>query len=105
LHDYVPFYFAPRSPMLYTINNGNVPGCNHRQDDIVHLVGDTQSVLAAGHRFVFSDIHAALDYARFFDDLTDLKQIDWRIFFEQPMLEGYCKYWQNRHSPHIICAG
>jgi ssDNA thymidine ADP-ribosyltransferase, DarT len=28
LHDYVPFYFAPRSPMLFAINNGNVPGCD-----------------------------------------------------------------------------
>jgi hypothetical protein len=28
LHDYVPLYFGPRSPMLYTINNGNVPDCN-----------------------------------------------------------------------------
>ena len=36
LHDYVPFYFAPRSPMLMTINSGNVPGCDYRQDDIVH---------------------------------------------------------------------
>ena len=24
LHDYVPFYFAPRSPMLYTIHRGNL---------------------------------------------------------------------------------
>src|SRR5206468_1386651 len=38
LHDYVPFYFAPRSPMLFTINNGNVPGCQYRQDDIAHLM-------------------------------------------------------------------
>jgi hypothetical protein len=86
LHDYVPFYFAPRSPMLYTINNGNVPDCDYRQDDIVHLVGHAQAVLAAGHRFVFSDIHAALDYAHFFDDLAELTQIDWRIFFEHPQL-------------------
>ena len=26
LHEYVPFYFAPRSPMLYTIQKGNVEG-------------------------------------------------------------------------------
>jgi hypothetical protein len=24
--DYVPFYFAPRSPMLFSIQCGNVPG-------------------------------------------------------------------------------
>lgn len=24
LHDYVPFYFAPKSPMLYSIHKGNV---------------------------------------------------------------------------------
>ena len=74
-------YFAPRSPMLYTINNGNVPDCNYRQDDIVHLVAHAQSV---GDRFVFSDMHAAFDYARFFDDLAQLSEIDWRIFFESP---------------------
>src|SRR5436853_5492206 len=36
--EFVPFYFCPRSPMLYTINLGNTgrePGC---QKTIVHLV-------------------------------------------------------------------
>lgn len=31
LHDYVPFYFAPRSPMLYTISRGNVVGYEQGQ--------------------------------------------------------------------------
>jgi hypothetical protein len=30
LHDYVPLYFAPRSPMLLAINSGAVPGCYYR---------------------------------------------------------------------------
>ena len=99
LHDYVPFNFAPRSPMLFTINQGNVPNCSYRQDDIAHLVSSAQAVAAGGHRIVFSDIHAALDYARFFNDLDSLKEIDWTIFFEAPRLESYCKFWQNRHTP------
>jgi len=38
--EFVPFYFCPRSPMLFTINRGNTgrpPGC---QDTIVHLVSN-----------------------------------------------------------------
>jgi ssDNA thymidine ADP-ribosyltransferase, DarT len=100
LHDYVPFYFAPRSPMLFTINQGNVPGCDYRQGDIVHLVSDAQLIRDLARPFVFSDIHAALDYARFFDDLRDLDQVEWTIFFEPPQRDGYCIYWQNRHASH-----
>jgi hypothetical protein len=99
LHDYVPFYFAPRSPMLMTINNGNVPGCPYRQDDIVHLVSDAQRIAAFGLPFVFTDLHAALDYARFFGALSDLNEIAWDLFHEAPQLEGYCQYWMSRHTP------
>jgi hypothetical protein len=48
LHDYVSFYFAPRSPMLMTINSGNGPNCPYRQDDIVHLVSNVQDIAALG---------------------------------------------------------
>jgi hypothetical protein len=37
LHDYVPFYFAPRSPMLYAIKFGRITGYNGCQEDIIYL--------------------------------------------------------------------
>lgn len=99
LHDYVPFYFAPRSPMLFTINNGNVEGCDYRQDDIVHLASNAQAVRDGGYHFAFSNLHAVKGFAEFFNDLNQLDQIDWSIFFEDPRLEGYCRYWHSRTSP------
>ena len=36
LHDYVPCYFAPRSPMLYAIKNGKVEGYPGTQSDIIY---------------------------------------------------------------------
>ena len=98
LHDYVPFHFGPRSPMLMAINGGHVPGCDYRQADIVHLVAEAQTVQKLGRPFVFSDVHAVFDYAEIFDDLEKLDEIEWSIFFEYPQQEGYCIYWQNRHT-------
>jgi hypothetical protein len=95
IHDYVPFYFAPRSPMLYTINLGNVPGCNHRQGDIVHLETTVEAIDDAGLEYVFYDYNATLDISECYKDLTDLKSIDWPLFFETPRLDGYCKYWKS----------
>lgn len=93
LHDYVPFHFAPRSPMLDAINRGRVPNCPYRQQDIVHLVGEAQRVEAAGLPFVFTDFHAVMNMAHFFDDLADLGKIDWGVLFDTPRLGGYCKYY------------
>jgi len=36
--DYVPFYFAPRSPMLYKLHKGGVPNYTGGQDPLVYLV-------------------------------------------------------------------
>ncbi len=96
LHDYVPFYFAPRSPMLKTLNSGNVPGCNYRQGDIVHLVTSVDLVVGAELPFVFYDYNATLGYSTPYNDLQQLKKIDWDLFFESPKLDGYCKYWFSK---------
>jgi hypothetical protein len=95
IHDYVPFYFAPRSPMLYTINQGNMDGCPHRQPDIVHLVTTVEAVSEAGLRFVFYNYNATLDFADCFNDLDELDQIDWPLFFDEPKIDGFCKFFHN----------
>ena len=42
LHDYVPFFFTARSPMLFTIRRGNVTGCSEGQRPIIHLASTAQ---------------------------------------------------------------
>lgn len=80
LADYVPFYFAPRSPMLYSIGGGFVEGYTDGEDPILHLVTTAEAVAAAGLPFTFTDGHAELAVSEFFDDLTQLAdKIDWKV--------------------------
>lgn len=95
IHDYVPFYFAPRSPMLFTINNGNVPSCPYRQADIVHFVTTVETISANKLPFVFYDCNATLNVANCYNKLTDLDKIQWELFYELPQLDGYCKFWHR----------
>jgi hypothetical protein len=103
IHDYVPFYFAPRSPMLAAINAGLVEGCTHRQPDIVHFVSTVEAVVKEGLEFVFYDHNATLNFAKCFKNLADLDKIDWALFFEDPRLDGYCQYYfDNVNNPRYI---
>lgn len=77
LADYVPFYFAPRSPMLFTISKGNVRGYTGDQESIIHLVSSLETVTENGMPYVFSDGHAVMDLSDFYDNLDDLNTIDW----------------------------
>jgi hypothetical protein len=98
VHDYVPFYFAPRSPMLGAIEKGNVPDCAWRQADIVHLETTVAQVTAEGTPFVFYDRNATLPYSRAFTDLDHLGEVAWDLLTEEPRLDGFCKYWHDRPS-------
>jgi hypothetical protein len=96
IHDYVPFYFAPRSPMLFTINRGNVRGCLYRQPDIVHIVTTVEAITASGLSYVFYDYNATLDIATCYSNVKDLDKINWPLFFESPRMDGYCQFWNSR---------
>lgn len=82
LDQYVPFYFAPRSPMLYAIHTGHVPGVPADQRPIIYLVTYAQTVAEAGLPFVFCDRHPLSDprYLRWSNNLSDLHTlIDWEV--------------------------
>lgn len=96
IHDYVPFYFAPRSPMLFTINRGNVPGCQWRQADIVHFETTVQQIVELGRPFVFYDRNATLQYSKPYTNLADLDTaVAWDLLLEAPRMDGFCKYWHD----------
>lgn len=98
VHDYVPFYFAPRSPMLFAINGGQVAGCQWRQGDIVHLETTVDRAIAGNIPFVFYDRNATLAFSRAFTDLAYLGEVAWGLLTEQPALDGFCKYWQSKFN-------
>jgi hypothetical protein len=79
LHDYVPFHFAARSPMLYTISRGNVPNHTEGQDPLIYLVSTAQAVTVAGLPFIFTDGHATMNITEFFEDLAELHRVDWNV--------------------------
>ncbi|MDQ8020679.1 MAG: DUF4433 domain-containing protein [Moraxellaceae bacterium] len=95
VHDFVPFYFAPRSPMLFAINGGRVPGCDWRQADIVHLETSVEGVTAGGNPFVFYDCNATLAWSTPYTDLARLDAVAWDLITETPQLDGFCKFWQS----------
>ncbi len=79
LHDYIPFFFCPRPPMLYSIHHGYVEDYVGDQEPVVHLVTTAQAVAASGCNWVFTDGHGTMVFTDFYDDLDDLGEIDWAI--------------------------
>ena len=81
--DYVPFYFCPRSLMLFVIHKGNHPDLTYHggQTEIVHLEADLHEVVAWADshdvRWAFSLANAGAYYAEFRTGLNELPALDW----------------------------
>jgi len=76
LADFVPFYFGPRSPMLYAIHQGGVDGYDGGQEPVVHLVAQAEQIENADLPFTFTDGHAVMVLSDFYDDLADVHHVD-----------------------------
>jgi len=96
---YVPFYFCPRSVMLFVLHRANHPDLQYRggQDPMIHLEADLQEVVAwadRNHRhWAFSLSNAGARYATFCATPKQLDQVNWaaieaRDFRDPTIKEG-----------------
>jgi len=85
IHDYVPFYFNSLSPMLFTINCGNVE--NIIMKELIFFKTSAQTVAASGSDFAFTDGHGIMDLSDYYDDLNDLDQVPWSVI--------NARYWND----------
>jgi len=79
--EYVPFYFCPRSVMLYILRMGNHPDIDYHegQGPIIHLQADLKAAVKwatdNGIRWAFSDINARTSFAQFYNDMSQLNDV------------------------------
>jgi hypothetical protein len=88
--DYVPFYFAPRSPMLYRIVHGGVASYTDGDARIVYLCTTLERLAGLGLDPILTDRNAAKRYAefhRFTDGEPEEDFVDW------PLMKA--KMWNN----------
>jgi hypothetical protein len=81
--EYVPFYFCPRSIMLYILYKGNNPELTYKggQRPIIHLESDLDAVINWANsnsvRWAFSDGNAGAYITAFYKDPVDLIKLNW----------------------------
>ncbi len=79
--DYVPFYFATRSPMLYAIERGNVPTYQGGSDRIIYLVSSLERLVERELSVLLTDRNAVLGYTEFINLAHGVEDdfIDWQL--------------------------
>lgn len=81
--DYVPFYFCPRSVMLYLLYRGNHPDLTYvgGQEPIVHLQANLHEVVAWAEantqRWAFTLSNAGARYVETRNRLGQLDEVNW----------------------------
>lgn len=85
IHDYVSFYFGPRSPMLYQLHTGRVDNYNEGQESLIYAVSTVETIIKSNLDYVFSDGHGIAAYTQWFDDIARLNEVDWNMV--------YARYW------------
>ena len=78
LGDYVPFNFCARSVMLLAVHGGHQDYAGG-QDAVIHLVSCVSRAIAPGRPWAFTDRHAELAHALFYDDPQDLSEVRWDV--------------------------
>jgi hypothetical protein len=81
--EYVPFYFCPRSIMLFILHRGNHPEVAYKggQESIVHLEADLRTVVHSAEqqsrKWAFTTRNAGAYVVNFRNSLDHLDDVDW----------------------------
>jgi hypothetical protein len=86
--DYVPFYYAPRSPMMFRIACDHRDGVAGRYPDgdrpLVYLVSSVETIVAAGLTWLATDGNAATATTEFTADVGRLHEmVDWPLMLAE----------------------
>ncbi len=93
ISDCVPFYFGPRSPMLYVIQNGYNGVQRQAPQNIVYCVVRIADIISGPLDCIFSDGHALNAISRFYgkEHLNDINHI---IRYD----DVYAQRWNNNEN-------
>ena len=80
LSDYIPFYFGPRSPMLYVIQHGFNNVKRQNPEDIVYCVILLKDLMKSDIDCIFSDGHALNAMTQFYEK-DKLKNIENLVYY------------------------
>jgi len=115
LSDYVPFYFTPYSPMLLNIKTGYSGVPKRPLSEIAILVSSVPKLVEQQVPFVFTDRHAYLKMAQFYQNIEDLSHIAWKHIQardfkrDEDNLEKFEKYQAevlvHKHCPVAALLG
>lgn len=86
--DYIPFYFGPRSPMLYVIQHGYNGVQRVKPEEIVYCVIKLDDLITDGIECIFTDGHA-LSFLTSFYTKDDLVEIDSKVKYD----DVYSSQW------------
>ena len=87
--EYIPFYFTPRSIMLYNIVTGYwAPVVPKLEREEILIIRSEIGILSRNPRFFFTDGQANAAYSNHYTDLRDLDQIDWESIQQSNFLKS-----------------
>lgn len=87
VHDYVAFYFGPRSPMLFQLHTGWVENYDEGQKPLIYAVSTVETIVQENLGYIFSDGHGIAAFTQWYDSLNDLDKVDWDMV--------YANYWAD----------
>ncbi len=90
LGEYIPFYYAGHSPMLYLIMKGYQGVTRRNQNDIVFIGIRIENVFNSTLQYIITDRNAKIALAQFYNSPDGLNNLKWEIIQSQ--------IWRNDES-------